>query len=117
MANLTQFHLDCHKLFDGVKLFPIEMDLAKSAFQTSDSAHREFHDNVSDGEEAREAEGDERILNLDTEESQGDLLTQLRDTQPMAEGGSENLQLLSGIGNTQNQNNNPGPETATLLDL
>ena len=33
MANLTQFHLDCHKLFDGVKLFPIEMDLAKSAFQ------------------------------------------------------------------------------------
>ena len=56
MANLTQFHLDCHKLFDGVKLFPIEMDLARSAFQTSDSAAEEFHDHVSDGEEVRQKE-------------------------------------------------------------
>ena len=54
MANLTQFHLDCHKLFDGVKLFPIEMDLARSAFQTSDSTAEEFHDHVSDGEEVRQ---------------------------------------------------------------
>ena len=54
MANLTQFHLDCHKLFDGVKLFPIEMDLARSAFQTSDSTTEEFHDHVSDGEEVRQ---------------------------------------------------------------
>ena len=39
MSSLTNFHLDCHKLFDGVKLFPIEVDLARTAFQYSqDSA-------------------------------------------------------------------------------
>ena len=109
MANLTQFHLDCHKLFDGVKLFPIEMDLARSAFQTSDSATEEFHDHVSDGEEVREVE-DERMVNIDPEESQGDLL---KDVSPPGGGGSENLQLLAGLGQTQ-QNN---PDTAKLLDL
>ena len=106
MANLTQFHLDCHKLFDGVKLFPIEMDLAKSAFQTSDSAPGEFHDHVSDGEEV--GEGDERMVNI--EESQGDLL---RDVSPAGGGGSENSELLSGLGQPQHNN----PDTAKLLDL
>ena len=33
MSSLTTFHTDCHKLFDGVKLFPIEVELARSAFQ------------------------------------------------------------------------------------
>ena len=33
MSSLTAFHLDCHKLFDGVKLFPIEVELARTAFQ------------------------------------------------------------------------------------
>ena len=33
MSSLTTFHLDCHKLFDGVKLFPIEVDLARTALQ------------------------------------------------------------------------------------
>ena len=33
MSSLTSFHLDCHKLFDGVKLFPIEVDLARTALQ------------------------------------------------------------------------------------
>jgi len=32
MQSLTDFHIDCHKMFDGVKLFPIEMDLARTAF-------------------------------------------------------------------------------------
>ena len=55
MANLTQFHLDCHKLFDGVKLFPIEMDLAKSAFQNPHGlTEPEYHDNLSEGEEVEE---------------------------------------------------------------
>ena len=110
MANLTQFHLDCHKLFDGVKLFPIEMDLAKSAFQTSESSPEEFHDHVTEeGEEVKEME-DERIVNLDTEESQGDLL---RDASSGASGGSENWQLLSDIGQSRGNE----PDTAQLLDL
>ena len=33
MSSLTNFHRDCHKLFDGVKLFPIEVELARTAFQ------------------------------------------------------------------------------------
>ena len=33
MSSLTTFHLDCHKLFDGVKLFPIEVELARTTFQ------------------------------------------------------------------------------------
>eukprot|EP00092_Neocalanus_flemingeri_P010172 GFUD01010962.1.p1 GENE.GFUD01010962.1~~GFUD01010962.1.p1 ORF type:complete len:453 (+),score=147.71 GFUD01010962.1:164-1360(+) len=35
MSSLTAFHIDCHKLFDGVKLFPIEVELARTltAFQ------------------------------------------------------------------------------------
>merc|ERR1719245_1633634 len=63
MANLTQFHLDCHKLFDGVKLFPIEMDLARSAFQSSEnSGFQEDHDDhLSDTEEAAEAADDDKI--------------------------------------------------------
>ena len=68
MANLTQFHLDCHKLFDGVKLFPIEMDLAKSAFQNPYGLNGpDDQDNVSDGEDAAEAvaEDDVEILKLD----------------------------------------------------
>ena len=109
MANLTQFHLDCHKLFDGVKLFPIEMDLAKSAFQTSDSAPGEFHDNVSDGEGVGEVAGDERMVNI--EESQGESL--LGDVSPAGGGGSEDLQLLSDLGQSQHKN----PDTAKLLDL
>ena len=28
----TVFGSDCHKMFDGVKLFPIEVDLARTAF-------------------------------------------------------------------------------------
>ena len=58
MANLTQFHLDCHKLFDGVKLFPIEMDLAKSAFQNPHGlTEPEYHDNLSEGEEVEDSGG------------------------------------------------------------
>ena len=112
MGNLTQFHLDCHKLFDGVKLFPIEMDLAKSAFQTCESSPEEFHDHIiEEGEEVQEM-GDERILNLDTEESQGGLLSDASTT-GAATGGSENMQLLSNIGPTRGNE----PDTAQLLDL
>ena len=72
MANLTQFHLDCHKLFDGVKLFPIEMDLAKSAFQNPHGLSvPEYHDNLSDGEEAEETpQEDVAILNLEQSQEQ-----------------------------------------------
>ena len=74
MANLTQFHLDCHKLFDGVKLFPIEMDLAKSAFQNPHGLSvPEYQDYLSDGEEAEEtapAQEDVAILNLEQEQDQ-----------------------------------------------
>ena len=74
MANLTQFHLDCHKLFDGVKLFPIEMDLAKSAFQTPHGlSGPDYQDYLSDGEEAEEtapAQEDVAILNLEQEQDQ-----------------------------------------------
>ena len=72
MANLTQFHLDCHKLFDGVKLFPIEMDLAKSAFQNPHGlTEPEYHDNLSEGEEAEETpQEDVAILDLEQEQDQ-----------------------------------------------
>ena len=110
MGNLTQFHLDCHKLFNGVKLFPIEMDLAKSAFQTCESSPEEFHDHIiEEGEEVQEM-GDERILSLDTEESQGGLLP---DASSAATGGSENMQLLSDLGHTRGNE----PDTGQLLDL
>ena len=73
MSNLTEFHLDCHKLFDGVKLFPIEMDLARSAFQTQESTNedncvglREYHDEVEEAEDAAaKANDDDKMLNLD----------------------------------------------------
>ena len=71
MANLTQFHLDCHKLFDGVKLFPIEMDLAKSAFQNPHGLN--VPEYLSDGEEAEEsapAPEDVAILSLEQEQDQ-----------------------------------------------
>merc|ERR1712241_1644968 len=74
MANLTQFHLDCHKLFDGVKLFPIEMDLAKSAFQNPHGlSGPDYQDYLSDGEEAEEtapAQEDVAILNLEQDQDQ-----------------------------------------------
>ena len=73
IQNLTQFHLDCHKLFDGVKLFPIEMDLARSAFQTQSSIAGEYHDDEEEGEEvehAAEAADDDKILNLNDEPEQ-----------------------------------------------
>ena len=95
MANLTQFHIDCHKLFDGVKLFPIEMDLARSAFQTSLES---FENNVSEGEEATatyEDDDDEKILNIKDDNN-------LLKDNCNSEG--ENLQLLSGL--TENQNVN-----------
>ena len=70
MANLTQFHLDCHKLFDGVKLFPIEMDLAKSAFQNPHGlSPQEYQDDLSEGEEAEETP-QEDVAILDLEQSQ-----------------------------------------------
>ena len=61
---------------------------------------------MSDGEEV--GEGDERMVNI--EESQGDLL---RDVSPAGGGGSENSELLSGLGQPQHNN----PDTAKLLDL
>ena len=75
IQNLTQFHLDCHKLFDGVKLFPIEMDLARSAFQTQSSIAGEYHDHDDNEEEeevehAAEAADDDKILNLNDEPEQ-----------------------------------------------
>ena len=73
IQNLTQFHLDCHKLFDGVKLFPIEMDLARSAFQTQSSIAGEYHDhddNEEEVEHAAEAADDDKILNLNDEPEQ-----------------------------------------------
>eukprot|EP00090_Calanus_glacialis_P006070 TRINITY_DN14768_c0_g1_i1.p1 TRINITY_DN14768_c0_g1~~TRINITY_DN14768_c0_g1_i1.p1 ORF type:complete len:286 (-),score=99.29 TRINITY_DN14768_c0_g1_i1:61-918(-) len=87
MSSLTNFHLDCHKLFDGVKLFPIEVDLARTVFQHS----QEFIDNVSDGEEAKPND-DEIILKLDDNEAASDLLGD--DTQ------TESTNLLAGL-NTQ----------------
>merc|ERR1719394_1229699 len=93
MSNLTEFHTDCHKLFDGVKLFPIEMDLAKSAFQTSSES---FDNHISEGEEAAGYDDDdEKILNISNDNN---LLKDDHNDE------GENLQLLSGL--TENQNMN-----------
>ena len=100
MSSLTNFHLDCQKLVDGVMLFPIEVDLARTTFQYSQDntggqvgplqrtfLHfaffcafslfiliQEFIDNVSDGEEAKPND-DEIILKLDNDnEAASDLL-------------------------------------------
>jgi len=67
MANLTQFHLDCHKLFDGVKLFPIEMDLAKSAFQNPHGLPSPEYDEEDEEETPQE---DVAILNLEQEQDE-----------------------------------------------
>ena len=68
MANLTQFHLDCHKLFDGVKLFPIEMDLAKSAFQNPHDLPSPEYEEEEDEEETPQE--DVAILNLEQEQDE-----------------------------------------------
>ena len=105
MGNLTQFHLDCHKLFDGVKLFPIEMDLAKSAFQTTEAAAAEYQD--QEPEVAREAGAgagdDEQLLNLAPESA----------TSAAAALGEESAQLLA-VGE---ERESAGPSTANLLDF
>ena len=105
MGNLTQFHLDCHKLFDGVKLFPIEMDLAKSAFQTTEAAAAEYQD--QEPEVAREAGAgagdDEQLLNLAPESA----------TSTAAVLGEESAQLLA-VGE---ERESAGPSTANLLDF
>ena len=105
MGNLTQFHLDCHKLFDGVKLFPIEMDLAKSAFQTTEAAAVEYQD--QEPEVAREAGAgagdDEQLLNLAPESA----------TSAAAALGEESAQLLA-VGE---ERESAGPSTANLLDF
>ena len=106
MGNLTQFHLDCHKLFDGVKLFPIEMDLAKSAFQTTEAAAVEYQD--QEPEVAREAAeagagDDEQLLNLAPESA----------TSAAAALGEESAQLLA-VGE---ERESAGPSTANLLDF
>ena len=108
MGNLTQFHLDCHKLFDGVKLFPIEMDLAKSAFQTTEAAAAEYQD--QEPEVAREAAeagagagDDEQLLNLAPEAA----------TSAAAALGEESAQLLA----AGEERESAGPSTANLLDF
>ena len=68
MANLTQFHLDCHKLFDGVKLFPIEMDLAKSAFQNPHGLPSPEYEEEEEEEETPQE--DVAILNLEQEQDE-----------------------------------------------
>jgi len=62
ISSLTTFHLDCQKLFEGVKLFPIEVDLARTALQTSE--WKEYVENVSDEEETS-AYDDENILSIE----------------------------------------------------
>ena len=109
MGNLTQFHLDCHKLFDGVKLFPIEMDLAKSAFQTTEAAAAEYQD--QEPEVAREAAeagagDDEQLLNLAPEAATSN-------TSAAAALGEESAQLLA-VGE---ERESAGPSTANLLDF
>ena len=98
MANLTQFHLDCHKLFDGVKLFPIEMDLAKSAFQNTYGLNGP-DDNVSDGEDAAEAvaEDDVEILKLDQDPACSEM--SLLDLSEEKSTAGERLNDNSGSGN------------------
>ena len=104
MGNLTQFHLDCHKLFDGVKLFPIEMDLAKSAFQTTEAAAVEYQDQEPEvAREAAEAGDDEQLLNLAPESA----------TSAAAALGEESAQLLA-VGE---ERESAGPSTANLLDF
>ena len=108
MGNLTQFHLDCHKLFDGVKLFPIEMDLAKSAFQTTEAAAAEYQDQEPEvAREAAEAEAgagdDEQLLNLAPEAA----------TSAAAALGEESAQLLA----AGEERESAGPSTANLLDF
>jgi len=89
MSSLTTFHIDCHKLFDGVKLFPIEVDLARTALQYSQDSVGGQVDEVSDGEEAKPDDDDENILTLDSNEAKSDLLG--RDTET-----AESANLLAG---------------------
>jgi len=117
MSSLTTFHLDCHKLFDGVKLFPIEVDLARTALQyPQNSNFGQVHEDVSDGEEAK-AEDDENILNLDESAKHADLLND--------EARNDETNLLAGFGSHEDGSKDllgldkPGTDSqcVNLLDL
>lgn len=54
MESLTTFHIDCHKMFDGVKLFPIEVELEKTAFQYSSTGSCTQEEEDEEAEEAVE---------------------------------------------------------------
>ena len=135
MSSLTTFHLDCHKLFDGVKLFPIEVDLARTALQYPQNSNfgqvtkraqyktgvhimviLKVHEDVSDGEEAK-AEDDENILNLDESAKRADLLND--------EARNDKTNLLAGFGSHEDGSKDllgldkPGTDSqcVNLLDL
>lgn len=98
MESLTTFHLDCHKMFDGVKLFPIEVDLEKTAFQYSSSTFTEAD------ETGAEAVADEKLINMFKEDSR-DLLSI----------NEENNSNLAGRNNDTNLTENQGKGSSNLL--
>jgi len=117
MSNLTEFHTDCHKLFHGVKLFPIEVDLANNAFQyqSTNPVTQEEEEEVEQGLEAGK-EDVPNLLSLEAEQQDALLLGQDEDSQSQLLGGLVDLGDLSLAGPTNSmggQTNSAGGPTNT----
>ena len=123
MANLTSFHNDCHKLLNGAQLFPIEVDLTRSAFQYESTNQVVQDEEEEEAVEAKPDEDDDKLL-CDCDNSSG-LFTNVgtSNSELLASGshsrGAEEIEtsnLLSGLTlNNQNYSDN-NQQCSNLLD-
>jgi len=131
MSNLTDFHTDCHKLFHGVKLFPIDLDLARTAFQYQ-STNPVTQDEVEEGEEVEEdvpsllsleqTNGqDHLLLGEDEKVTEETLVGGLNDLQGLSldnSGGGVGGGVQAGVGDLGDLGGGgTGPSTGNLLDF
>jgi len=114
MSNLTEFHTDCHKLFHGVKLFPIDLDLARTAFQYQSTNPVNQDEEVEEGEEV-----DEDVPNLLSvdQTNGGDHLLLGEDETESAETLIGGLNDLQGLSLTDGGGGGTEGNTGNLLDF
>merc|ERR1712130_465164 len=114
MSNLTEFHTDCHKLFHGVKLFPIDLDLARTAFQYQSTNPVNQDEEVEEGEEV-----DEDVPNLLSvdQTNGGDHLLLGEDETELAETLIGGLNDLQGLSLTDGGGGGTEGNTGNLLDF
>jgi len=122
MQNLTNFHNDCHKLFHGVHLFPIEVDLTRTAFQYA-STNQQMQDEEDEEEVAiaieakptNDNEDDDKLLCDCQPENVTDLLSNDVSSRDGTGGGDTAQNLLAGL-SISNENYNSNEVAGNLLD-